>query len=76
MPGLIAYECEDTDHGFWSITHRAERENDFMEVLKEYTPISVKNSSIKFTFTSILAYDLLEYNWLNQTIHVCHIIKQ
>jgi len=44
-----------------------------MEVLKEYTPISVKNSSIKFTFTSILAYDLLEYN---QTIDVCHIIKQ
>lgn len=43
-------------------SHRAERENDFMEVLKEYTPISVKNSSIKFTFTSILAYDLLEYN--------------
>jgi len=73
MPGLIAYECEDTDHGFWSITQREERENDFMEVLKEYTPISVKNSSIKFTFTSILAYDLLEYN---QTIHVCHIIKQ
>lgn len=43
-------------------SNKAERENDFTEVWKEYTPISVKNLSIKLIFTSILAYDLLKYN--------------
>lgn len=28
MVGLIAYECEDTDHGFWSILHQAGKENE------------------------------------------------
>lgn len=73
MPGLIAYECEDTDHGFWSIRHKADRENDFTEVWKEYTPISVKNLSIKLIFTSIFAYDLLKYNWLK--VNASNIIK-